>query len=66
MSVKGTLDLLAFRIFFGNRSSLSSISTRTPAAASWSSTPWRYGSKSSATGTPSAWTGLSHTGKAPA
>lgn len=66
MSTNGTLDFEALRIFLGNRSSLSSISTRIPLRRNRSATSCRWPENSSATGMPRTWTGESQGGNAPA
>jgi len=66
MSRNGTFCLVQVRIFFCIRSSEVSTSTRTPSARSRSANTDRYGTCASVTGMPTACTGDSQAGNAPA
>ena len=66
ISMNGTFCRCAVLIFFCIRSSLASTSTRMLCSRRLAATFSRYGTCASAIGMPTAWTGASHGGKAPA
>lgn len=66
MIMNGTLSFWWLRIFFCIRSEEASTSTRRPFFFAAAANSWRYSTCPSPIGMPTAWTGASHGGMAPA